>query len=206
MEFLNSDLVIPIGLGVAVVLLLLFGRGRGPRRIGMDGGGERSGAVSRTSRSPDRKIRTQKQHTRHDDDWRTNSAGESKTPAVKPSSAKPADAMSLHERLQAYAKAKQAGEEVDPRELLSIAVTSKDARKAAPGVFRVAFIAIWVWLALWGFAMVMSIGSVIENGSAGGGVIAILFSAVPVALGIAGLRIVRKFKKRVERQMAEAER
>ncbi len=204
MEFLNSDLVIPIGLGVALVLLLLLARGRGPRRIGMDGGREHGGAVSRTGRSPKTAEPTEKRHTRHDDDWRTDSLSrkEKPRPASDRSSSKAAEAPSVHDRLQAFVDARRAGETADPSELLRIAVTSKETQQALPMALRVASIVIWIWLGLWGFSMVMAAMTIIDEGPEAGGLIAVAVTALPVALGLAGLRMVKRFRKRIEQSMS----
>lgn len=192
MDAIGVNPLILIGLAAALAALVLLARGRRPRRIGMGGPKRRSGAVSRSRGGPDRAPR--KAHGRHDPDWRTDSP---KAPSSKPARTI-TETTSLHERLQALAERRGKGEAVDQGEALRIIATSREAAAAGPGILRFARLAILAWLGLWGFSAVMVVMNMADSGPDGEAFIALPFVAIPVALGIFGLR----FLKRIERRMA----
>ncbi len=197
MEELGVNPFILIGVVAALTLLILLARGRGPRRIG-GGAREESGAVSRSGRSPRRSTPTVKTHTRHDKNWRTDSP-------QSPSKPKQAAAGSLHERMTRLQEmAESTGRKPTPQETLTALAGSGEAAKALPKVFRFAIIAIWVWIALWGFSAVMVVVSLI-NGDDRDAIFGLPVVIIPLAMGVAGLRAVRRFRDRALKKLAQGD-
>lgn len=179
MEALNPYLPVLIGLAAALIVLVLLARGRGPRRIGMGEGRKAGGAVSR------------KRHGRHGADWRTD-GGRRDAPAQTAYAEG-----SLHDRLtKLQAQSRATGEKPAPDQMLQVVLTSKEAKQALPAVFRFASLALWAWLALWGFAGVMILVSIATGEADEGAIVGLGFLAIPLMMGLAGRRALKRFQAR----------
>jgi hypothetical protein len=196
MEALSGNPLVLIGLIAALAVLILLARRRGPRRIGMnDGRGAGSGAVSRARRSPDR-TPPPKQHGRHTADWRTDAP----VSARKMTEARAAG--SLHERIARLQEiAQKSGRKPTPDEALSVVVGSQEAKKALPLIFRVATLAVWAWMGIWGFSAVMILLSLANGDADEGALIGLGFLVIPLAIGFAALRAIRNIRGRIEKRL-----
>lgn len=203
MDALSANPLILAGLAAAAaIVLLLLLRRRPPRRIGMDRVAS-GGTVSRKRRATDRTPPPAQPHAAHEPNWRT--AAKPKPQAAR-SAAVAIQGASLHQRLQALAEAGRQGRKVAPDDTLKAVLGSREAQTAIPGVFRLARLAILAWMGLWGFGAVAvlvsaAIGEADDETIAGLG-----FVVIPLFLGIAGLRALKRFQRRAEDRMAKGGR
>jgi len=109
---------------------------------------------------------------------------------------------SLHARLEELQKTAQAtGRKPTPEQAFSALVGSTDVNRAVSGISRMISLAIWAWLALWGFAAAMIILTIMTGEADEEAMVALPIVLVPLFLGLVGKRAMRRFHKRAEASM-----